>query len=741
MTRFRTLLILTLLADSALSVAAAGDPDPGFSLGAQGVQIHVGKPAVVLADGNQTETLQPVGRVEVSEEVRQTPAGPGQAKIFRWKDASGHATTWTLTQLPDGSGATVQMTFTNGSTKPVRLREFLLSRSGTSPSVQVDGNPADWWLSTLDSHNFPQGGFLPSQSLAANGSPKYCDVLSLYTDHGRRGLFMGAIGPAESDVFFRGSVADGKLGVEIVSDMTDVVVDPGETRRSEEVLITTKPYAAAVDQWTKWVASTHGSRTARGPVFGWCSWYDVTTKVTAAQILDVAKTVSELRDRIPMQVIQIDDGWQKAYGDWTADKVKFPDGMKPVADAIRAAGAIPGIWMCMVRTSAQGAHPDGSTSPEDSKKPEYIDATHPEVKKFIRENLAARVAEGFRYFKLDFNGVRTENRYDQKKTRLQIHRDLFQLYRESIGGDSYLLACVGGTTRGPIGFADAQRIGTDSVAKWGKLDLGCCILDCIHATGTAAPTNGVLFAADPDVSYSLPRGTLTADELRTWHSFVGLFGGLMLVSEPIQTEKYRSPESLRMLEILNPPAPDKARSFSAAVDPFHKQFGFVAKRPWGNFASVLLWNPGDAPADVSLEGIPLEPLGEKFHIWSFWDRKYLGTGDKDSAAKALPPHAPALLRLTPVSDAPTLVGSDLHISMGSAEIQDVRSGNGTVTVTLTDAGARDGNLVFFSRRPLKLAAATGCKAELSSAGENLWNVALASRKREEPNVITVESAQ
>jgi hypothetical protein len=94
-----------------------------------------------------------------------------------------------------------------------------------------------------------------------------------------------------------------------------------------------------------------------------------------------------------------------------------------------------------------------------------------------------------------------------------------------------------------------------------------------------------------------------------------------------------------------------------------------------------------------------------------------------------------------VSDGPVLIGSNLHISMGSAEIKEVHSENGALTVTLTDAGARDGNLVFFSRLPLKLAAATGCKAELSAAGENLWNVALTGRKRGEPNVITLDVAK
>lgn len=720
--------------------ASGASAFPGFSVEGKGIRLHGGLPAVVLVDRTgereKTELMECVGASVVEEGTRQTASGPGKKKVFRWHDAGGHAASWTLTTLEDGSGVTVQMTFSNGSKKPVHLREFILSRSGNAAGVRVDGKAADWWLTTMDSHNFPRGGFLPSRSLAQSGKVNFCDVLTLYTDHGKRGLFLGAAGPAESDVFFRGNVSDGRLGLEIASEMTDVLVDPGETRCSEEVLIISEPYESAIDCWMRWIAATHGTRTFRGPLFGWCSWYDVGAKVTASQVQEVAATVARNRGLIPMQVIQIDDGWQMAYGDWKADKTKFPEGMRPVAESISKAGAIPGIWLCMVRTSANGAHPDGSKGAKDGKKPEFIDSTHPEVKRFIRENLAARVAEGFRYFKLDFNGVRTEGRFDQKKTRLQIHRDLFRLYRECIGEDSYLLACVGGPTRGPIGFADAQRIGTDSNPKWGKLYTGCCIIDCINALGSTAPANGVLFSSDPDVSYVLPRGQLTSDEVRTWQGFVGLLGGLALVSEPIQKEKYSTPESFRMLEIMNPPSPDRGKSFNAAVDPFHRQFGFVSKRPWGNSASVLLWNPQEEPADVSLKGVPLESLSDKFHVWSFWDRKYLGVGDREFSSKAIPKHASVLLRFTPLSgESPVLIGSTLHISMGAAEIKGIQSTDETITVELSDAGARDGDLFFFSVRPLKLTGSAGCSATLSPDGKNLWKVSLSGRKRSEPNLI------
>ena len=78
--------------------------------------------------------------------------------------------------------------------------------------------------------------------------------------------------------------------------------------------------------------------------------------------------------------------------------------------------------------------------------------------------LTSRVAEGYRYFKLDFLWIKNlPTRHNQKKTRLEICRDVNKLYRESIGEDSYLLSCVGGLNRGCFGYADGARMGTDTI--------------------------------------------------------------------------------------------------------------------------------------------------------------------------------------------------------------------------------------------------------------------------------------
>jgi hypothetical protein len=154
-----------------------------------------------------------------------------------------------------------------------------------------------------------------------------------------------------------------------------------------------------------------------------------------------------------------------------------------------------------------------------------------------------------------------------------------------------------------MGHADAARIAMDSVPVWDS-DGVLCLTKVIPAVCTTALANGVFCANDPDVTYAGPRKDLTPAEWRTWHGFVGLLGGLVAFSDPLHA---LPDDEIRHLEILRPPAPEPARAFGAAVGDY-RHFGFVARRPWGDFAALQLWNPSDEDADV-----PLPPRG-----WKRW---------------------------------------------------------------------------------------------------------------------------
>jgi len=95
------------------------------------------------------------------------------------------------------------------------------------------------------------------------------------------------------------------------------------------------------------------------------SWYATTFDVNEEHQLALAKVAKELG----VEMFVIDDGWFKGrvndkagLGDWTVDKNKFPNGLKPMIEKINAMGLDFGIWiepeMVNPNSDLYRAHPD-----------------------------------------------------------------------------------------------------------------------------------------------------------------------------------------------------------------------------------------------------------------------------------------------------------------------------------------------------------------------------------------------
>ena len=95
------------------------------------------------------------------------------------------------------------------------------------------------------------------------------------------------------------------------------------------------------------------------------SWYATTFNVNEEHQLALAKVAKELG----IEMFVIDDGWFKGrvndkagLGDWTVDKNKFPNGLKPMIEKINAMGLDFGIWiepeMVNPNSDLYRAHPD-----------------------------------------------------------------------------------------------------------------------------------------------------------------------------------------------------------------------------------------------------------------------------------------------------------------------------------------------------------------------------------------------
>jgi len=742
-------------------------------------------PSVSIKEGNEEKlTILDFSITPLIEHYNiNTYYGPAKETTFIWKDRRGYSFSWSVAVLEKLNGFVLHGSFYNGTSEAVRLSEIILGKTGHNGLV-CDGKPSDWLLSTLshdtrignmedvllsineetkkmwDGWGLPIPFEMPKGEKFTDGKWRiYKEFLTLYADSGTKGIAIGPVGNPEADLRYECKVNNESMSLGIISEMNDVTVDVGQSRSSQGVLIIAEPNEFALKTIFNWISYTHGHRTHRGPVVGWCSWYDLGQNITEDSILNTIEAFVSIKDQVKVDVIQIDDGFQKTIGDWEPNE-RFSNGFGKIIDRIKAANAIPGIWLAPLAvhesTGIIDTHPDwfqrdakGELLGECNNwgaKGRWLDPTHPEVQEFLRQIIKVNKAHGFEYFKIDFNtidsGCRLHNPY---KTRLQAYRDLYKLYREEMGEGSYLLSCSG-FTRGTIGYADASRIGPDSCHIWSAAH-PCTILESIRATGMNAIANGIFFANDPDVSYLRTRGTfdpiagnlidnngsdsLTIDELRTWHGFVGLLGGLALISDPVH--KLEFAKNIRMLEILNPPAPEKAISLNPGADKEHTQFGFIYNRSWGSSASVMIWNPEEKAANAKINLQALKCLGKEFYVWSFWDEKYLGIGKEAIESQSIISHGNLTLKFTaPALDRNEilLIGSNLHISMGAAEIKSFEATDKIVNIVLNESGARDGSIYLYSIHPLSLAKSDSCIVDaVEEVDEKVWKVALRNRAR------------
>lgn len=575
------------------------------------------------------------------------------------------------------------------------------------------------------------------------------ESLTLYTDGGNTGLLFMPVNTPEAFVRFDNYVCDGQIHLKMISDMCSVLVEDGQWRSAQSVILYNGPFYECADRVIDNYSRYLGARTHKKVPCGWCSWYSVFEYVKEEDVFEAVDFFWRHRDTLHPDYIQLDDGYQKTMGDWSNNN-KFPSGLAACAARIKELGIMAGIWLAPMimhdKCEEYKRHPEWIALNENGQpasklgnwgKMSYaLDVTHPEVKQFVTDILREKMAEGFQYFKIDFNNIHTcgKTSYDATKTSLQAYRDLYALYRQVLGEECYLLSCSG-FTRGTVGYADASRTGTDTPKNW--KGNSCCIHAGIRQNPSKSVVNGRLYAADADVSHLFGDGVkLTENQRRIWHSFVGIFGGVTQISELSEDME----RNIDQLKILWPASREKAGPVFPCVDSDNSRMGFICYRSYGNFGVYLLWNPGERKNFPSMLSGSLQSLGSRFHVFSFWDKTYEGIKEADFLLPDFGQYDMKLYRLTPVSSEgiPVVIGTTLHLSMGATEIQDVHnSASGTLTILLNDAGADCGSVFIYSKKALKLEAYENCEAAVVQDGD-VAEVKISQRKECQRIVLAYE---
>ena len=84
-----------------------------------------------------------------------------------------------------------------------------------------------------------------------------------------------------------------------------------------------------------------------------------------------------------------------------------------------------------------------------------------------------------------------------------------------------------------------------------------------------------------------------------------------------------------------------------------------------------------------------------------------------------------------------IVGSTLHISMGSAEFKSVNTSSDEMIIELTDGGARNGKIFLHYSGALSVKNAEGCNVSIDTEEADIHILSLSDRIRGEENRVSL----
>ncbi|HXF68173.1 MAG TPA: glycoside hydrolase family 36 protein [Thermoflexus sp.] len=486
---------------------------------------------------------------------------------------------------------------------------------------------------------------------------------------------------------------------------------------------------------------------ARAPVpSGWCSWYFYYTHVRDRDILDNLHALAARRNQIPIDVIQIDDGFQAAVGDWIRFSARFPKGVAPLAQAIRETGFTPGLWLAPFLawpdSQVTREHPDwllrdAQGRPVSAGFNWYrwlraLDPTHPGVEEWLREVIATAVHRwGFPYLKLDFlyAAALPGRRYDARATRAQALRRGLQAIREAAGEEAFLLGC--GCPLGPaIGLVDGMRIGPDVAPHWAPRLFGIPFLfrrerslpalrNAARNALTRAWMHGRWWWNDPDCLLIRSKRTLLSEEeVRLWVTVMALSGGMVIDSDPVFELKE---DRLALWSALLPPHGRRPE----VLDLFEREFPRLLCLHGDLAGAPVVWIGLLNPEDRSWEGeIALEALGLPKAVWGFEFWSHTVQRLEGRLSIALPPHGAALWILRPIRSGFQWLGSTLRLPPG-LEIIRLEEGETEGRWELFREPWTVGALWFYAPGEGFTLRWNGEPVVASFVGPGIWKVALA----------------
>jgi len=648
---------------------------------------------------------------------------------------------------------------TNESGEPLRIASMhtFATLEGGRGRIHLASKPAAWriyrngwqsWAPTMSFGGAQQDArsrppvLSPEEPQQEPGRFASDDVGVLYDPQSRRSLLVGSVTARDmlTQVFVDAPAR--ALDARCLAD--DLAVAPGDTLWSERILVdvTGTPHDQ-LERYGDALGRSMGARVPAQTPSGWCSWYYFFTEVTEDDVVRNLRFLEEHRRELPIETVQIDDGYQADIGDWLTVNEKFPRGMAWLASEIKRVGYTPGIWVApflLAESSRSYAeHPEFVVRDTEGqpalainnwqRKNYALDGSNPDGRAWLID-LFREICDGwgYDYVKIDFLFAAAIKgaRRDPSATRVRAYRDALAAVREGVGDRRFILGC--GSLMAPsVGCFDGNRIGPDVGPWWRFLtaderrspkprirtpDDELSAETAIRNTMTRAWMHGRLWANDPDcVLVRADRTKLTLDEVRSLASVIALSAGMTLSSDDLEKVP---PERLDILSMLLPPLPRSATPVDLLDRDIPERFEVALDRDFDPLRVVGLFNFDDEARDIRLD----LPEGQ-WHAFELWDERYLGVVDTSAEFAFVPPHACRIVALRPYTGAPRVVGTNAHVGVGAIDItgQAYDAATACLRVELSPAGRRHRRVfVDTAGRPIASATFAGREAAPHALG-------------------------
>lgn len=495
----------------------------------------------------------------------------------------------------------------------------------------------------------------------------------------------------------------------------DIALAPGDTLWSERFLIDVCGHPnEQLARYGDALGRLMGARVPSPTPSGWCSWYYFYQDVTEADVIRNLRFLEQHRRELPIETVQIDDGYQADVGDWLTVNDKFPRGMASLAAEIKRAGYTPGIWLApflLASTSQTFAeHPDWVVRTSDGSPAlamdnwghanHGLDGTHPDVQAWLTALFRA-VCDGwgYDYVKIDFlfAAAIAGLRHDPGATRIHAYRRALDAVRAGVGPDRFILGC--GSLMAPsVGYFDGNRIGLDVAPFWRFMTRDererpegrpRTPDDILSAEGAVRNTlnrtwmHGRLWANDPDcLLVRTDRTKLTIEETRTLATVIGLTAGMMLSSDDLE----RVPSGrLDLISMLLPVLQHPATPRDLLDRDMPERLELVVDRAYDPLRVIALTNYDDTARDLALELPP-----GAWHVFELWEERYRGVHEGRVTLDLIAPHDSRIVALRPADGQARVVGATAHIGCGALDLLDQSwdEASGALTITVGPAGRR-----------------------------------------------------